>query len=255
MCVCVCIVVQLPSHVRLFATPWTVAHQASLSLTISRTLPTFMFIASEMLSSRLILWRPFLLLPSVFPSIRDFSNESSVCIRWPKYWSFNFSISPSSDYSGLISLQTDWFDLLAVQGTLRSLPAPQFKGINSLAFCLLYSPALTTVRDHWKDHSLDSTDLCQQSTVSAFQHAVQLCHRFPAKKQLSSDFVAAVTLCGDFGAQKRNSVTTSTISPFICHAGMGPDAMIFIFLIFNVKPALSLSSFTLIKRLLFTFCH
>ena len=102
-------------------TPWTAACQAFLSLTIPRNLPKFMFIALVMPSNHLILWCPLLLLPSVFPSIRDFSSDSSVHIRWPKYWSFSFSISPSSVYSGFISLKIDWFDLQAVQGTLRSL--------------------------------------------------------------------------------------------------------------------------------------
>ena len=98
-------IVQSPSHVQLFMTPWTAACQAFLSLTISRSLPKFMFIALMMPSSHLILWCPLLLLPSVFPSIRDFSSDSSVHIRWPKYWSFSFSISPSSVYSGFISLK------------------------------------------------------------------------------------------------------------------------------------------------------
>ena len=111
----------VPSHVWFFETPWAAAYQASLSLTISRSLPKFMSIASVMPSSHLILWRPLLLLPSLFPCIRDFSNESAVHIRWPKYCSFNFSISPFDEYSRLISLKIDWFDLLAVQGTLRSL--------------------------------------------------------------------------------------------------------------------------------------
>ena len=100
-------------------TPQTAADQASLSLTVSRSLPKFMTIASVMPSRHLILWHPLLLLPSVFPSIRDFSNESVVHIRWPEYWSFN--ISSSNECSGLIFLKTDWFDLFAVQGTLRSL--------------------------------------------------------------------------------------------------------------------------------------
>ena len=91
----VVVVVQLPSHVQLFATTWTAAHQASLSLTISQSLPKFMFIALVMLSNHLILWYPLFLLPLIFPSTRDFSNESSVCIKWPKYWSFSFDISPS----------------------------------------------------------------------------------------------------------------------------------------------------------------
>ena len=115
------VVVQSLSHVQFFVTPWTEALQASLSLLISWSLPKFMFIASVMPSSHLIFWHPLLLLPSIFPSIRDFSNESSVCIRWPEYWRFSLSISPSSGYSGLISLKIDWFDLLAVQGTFRSL--------------------------------------------------------------------------------------------------------------------------------------
>ena len=103
------------------ATPWTTACQASLSLTIFWSLHKFVFIALVMPSSHLILWRPLLLLPSIFPSTMDFSNEPSFRIRWPKYWSFSFSLSPSSEYSGLISLQIDWFDLLAVQETFRSL--------------------------------------------------------------------------------------------------------------------------------------
>ena len=100
--------------------PWTAARQASLSLTVSRSLPRFLFIALVMLSNHLILWLP-LLLPSIFPSIRVFSKESSVHIRWPKDWNFSFSISPSSEYSGLISLKIDWFDLLALQMIVRSL--------------------------------------------------------------------------------------------------------------------------------------
>ena len=115
------IVVQSPSRVRLFMTPWTAAHEASFSLTISQSLLKFMSIALVMPSSHLIFWCSVLLLPSIFPSIRDFSNESAVHIRWPKYWSFSFSISPSNEYSGLSSLKIDWFDLRAVQGTLRSL--------------------------------------------------------------------------------------------------------------------------------------
>ena len=113
------VIVQFPSHVWLLVTTWTAAHQASLSLTISQSLPKFMFIASVMPSSHLILWCPLLLLPSIFPRIRGSSNESAVCIRWPNYWSFGFHISPSNEYSGLISLKTDWFDL-AVQGAFRS---------------------------------------------------------------------------------------------------------------------------------------
>ena len=113
--------VQLLSRVRLFATPWTAARQASLSITISQSLLKLMSIESVMPSNHLILCHPLLLLLSIFPNIRVFSNESILCIRWPKYWSSSFSVSPSSDYSGLISFRMGWLDLLAVQGTLKIL--------------------------------------------------------------------------------------------------------------------------------------
>ena len=113
--------VQSLSCVQLFSTPWTAARQASLSITNSRSSPKLMSIESVMLSNHLILCRPLLLLPSIFPSIRVFSNQSALHIRWPKYWSFSFNISPSSEHSGLISFRMDWLDLLAVQGTLKSL--------------------------------------------------------------------------------------------------------------------------------------
>ena len=113
--------VQSFSCVRLFATPWIAARQASLSITNSWSLPKLTSIESVMPSNHLILCHPLLLLPSIFPSIRVFSNESALHIRWPKYWSFSFSISPSNEYSELISFRMDWFDLLAVQGTLQSL--------------------------------------------------------------------------------------------------------------------------------------
>ena len=112
--------VQLLSHIWLFAPPWTAARQASLSITNSQSLLTLMSIESVIPSSHLILCLP-LLLPSIFPSIRVFSNESVFHIRWPKYWSFSFSISISNEYSGLISFRMDWLDLLAIQGTLKSL--------------------------------------------------------------------------------------------------------------------------------------
>ena len=113
--------VQSLSHVRLFATPWTAARQASLSLTNSWSLLRLMSIKSVMPFNHLILCHPLLLPPSIFPSIRIFSNESALHIRWPKYWSFSFSITPFNEYSGLISFRVDWLDLLAVQGTLIML--------------------------------------------------------------------------------------------------------------------------------------
>ena len=112
--------VQSLSHVQVFATPWTTAHQASLSITNSQSSPKPMSFESVMPSNHLILYRPLLLLPSIFASIMVFSNESALCIRWPKYYSFSFNISPSNEHSGLISFRMDWLDLLAVQGTLKS---------------------------------------------------------------------------------------------------------------------------------------
>ena len=141
--------VQLFSRVRLFVTPGTAAHQASLFVTNSQSLLTLMSIESVMPSYHLILLLP----PSIFPSIRVFSNESVLRFRWPKYWSFSFSIRPSNEYSGLISFRMDWLDLLAVQGTQESSPTPQFKSINSSVFSFLYGSTLTSIHDHWKNHS------------------------------------------------------------------------------------------------------
>ena len=147
------VVIQSPSRSWLFAIPWTAERQASLSITNSRSLLKLRFIESVMPSDHLLLCRPLLLPPSLFPSIRVFSNEAALRIRWPKYWSFSFSFSPSNEYSGLIFFRIDWFDLLAVQGTLKSSPAPQLKSISVLALSLLYGPAVTYVYDYWKNHS------------------------------------------------------------------------------------------------------
>ena len=110
-------------------------------------------------SNHLILCRPLLVLPSIFPNIRVFSNESALLIRWPKHWSFSLSISPSNEHSGLISFRIDWFNLLAVQGTQESFPTPHFKSINSSVLSFLYSPTLTSIHDYWKNFNLE--DLCQ----------------------------------------------------------------------------------------------
>ena len=137
------------------AAPWTAARQASLSITNSRSSLKLTSIESVMPSSHLMLCRP-LLLPSIFPSIRVFSNELALHIRWPKYWSFSFSIIPSKEILGLISFRMDWLDLLAVQGTLKSLlQHHSSKTINSSVLSFLYSPTLTSIHDHWKNHSLD----------------------------------------------------------------------------------------------------
>ena len=131
--------VQLLSCVQFFVTPWTVACQASQSITNSRNLLKFMSIQSVMPSNHLILWHPCLLLPSIFPSIMVFSNKSVLRIRWPTYWGFSFSISPSNEYLGLISFRI----------------TPQFKSIDSSVFSLLYGPTLTSIHNYWKNHSFD----------------------------------------------------------------------------------------------------
>ena len=158
----VSISVQSLSRVQLFATPWTVARQASLSITNSQSLLKLMSIESMMPSNHLILCRPLLLTPSIFPSIRVFSSESVLHIRWPKYWSFSFSISPSNKYSGLISFRMDWLDLLAVQGALKSLlqhHSSKASVLQCSAFCTVQisHPYMTTGK---------TTALTRQTSVS-----------------------------------------------------------------------------------------
>ena len=128
--------------------------QASLSIINSQSPPKPMSIESVMPSNYLILCRPLLLLPPIPPSIRVFSKESTLHMRWPKYWSFSFSISPSNEHPGLMSFRMDWLDLLADQGTQESSPTPQFKSIRSSVLSFLYSPTLTSIHDYWKNHSL-----------------------------------------------------------------------------------------------------
>ena len=134
-----------------------------MSITISRSFLKLMSIELVMPSNHLFLCHPFLLLPSIFPSIRVFSSELALCIRWPKYWSLSFSISLCNEYSGLISFRIDCFALLA-----ECSLAPQFKSVNSSALSFLYSPTLTSIHDYWKNHSFDHMDLCWQSNLSAF---------------------------------------------------------------------------------------
>ena len=133
--------------------PWTAAHQASLSITNSWSLLKFMSVQSVMPSNHLLLCHPLLFPSSIFPSIRVFSNESVLHIRWPKYWSFSFSISPSSEYSGLISFTME--SPCSPRASQESSPTPQFKIINSSVLSFLYSPTLTSIHDYWKNHSFD----------------------------------------------------------------------------------------------------
>ena len=162
--------VQSLSQLQLFVTPWNIALQGSLSFTISWSLLKLMFIELVMPSNHLVLCHPILLLPSIFPSIRVLCNELALHIRWPNYWRFSFSISPSDKYSGLISFRTDWFwSPCSPRDSLESSLTPQFKTINSSALSLLYGPTLTSIHDHWEKkkerkqkHSFDYMGLCWQ---------------------------------------------------------------------------------------------
>ena len=137
-------------------TPWTALHQASLFITSSQSLLKLMSIELVMPSSHFILCCPLLCPPSIIPSIKVFSNESVLPIRWPKYWSFSFSISPSSEYSALITFRMDWLDLLAVpRNSQKSSPTPQFKSINSSTLSLRYGPTLTSIHNYWKNQVFD----------------------------------------------------------------------------------------------------
>ena len=136
-------------------TSWTAAHQDSLSFTISWSLLKLTSLESVMSSNHLVLCHPLLLLSSIFLSIRVFSSESVLCIRWPKYWSFSFNIYPSNDYSGLISFRIDWFDLFAVQGILKSLLQQHSSKASILWHSAFFMVQLTSIHDYWKNHSLD----------------------------------------------------------------------------------------------------
>ena len=186
--------------------------------------------------NHLILCHPLLLLPPIFPSIRVFSNELALCIKYPKYWCFSFSIYPSNEYSGLISFRIDWFDLLAVQGTLKSLLGHQNSKASILqcsAFFMvqLSHPYLTTR----ENIALTIWNLVGKVSL-CFLNAVSVSHSFSSKEQASFNFMAAITIYSDFRAHTttsppplQNKVTVSTVFPSICHEVMGPDAMIFIF--------------------------
>ena len=228
-----------------FATPWTAACQASLSFTISWSFCKL--IELMMPSNHLILCCPLLLPPSAFPSIRVFSSESALHISWPKYWSFSFSISPSNEYSGLISFRADWLDLLAVQRTLKSLL--QHHSLKaSILRCSLWSnchihtwllerPALTIRTFVGKVMSL------LFNTLSRFVMAF-----LPKSKYLLISWLQSPSTV-ILEPKKIKFLIVSIFSPSICHEVMGMDAMIYIFWMLNFKPAFSLSSFTLSRRL------
>ena len=243
--------VQLLSHIRLFASPWTEACQASPSITNSRSLLKLMSIESVMPSNHLILCHPFLLLPSVFHSIRVFCNESVLHIRWPKYWSFSFNISPSNEYSGLISFRMDWLDLLALKSLKRdsqkSSPIPQFKSsiLQHSAFFIvqLSYPYMTT----GKTIALTRQPFVGKLMSLFFNMLSRLVITFfPRGKHLLILWLqspSAVIL----DPPKIKSATVSTVSPSICHEVMGLDAMILVFWMLSFKPSFPLS-FSLSSR-------
>ena len=199
-----------------------------LSFTISWSLLKFMSIVSVMLSSHLILCQPLLLLPTVFPRIRVLANMSALCIRWPKYWSFSFNISPSNEYSRLISFSIHWLISFLSREFSRVFSSTTIQMISSSVLSLIYGTTLTSVHGYWKNHTFDYMDLCQQCDISAFQYSVSVCHSFPSKEQVSFNFMATV-ICADFGAHVKEICQCFHFSPSICHEMMGSDAMILIF--------------------------
>ena len=239
--------VQSLSDVRLFATPWTVAYQASLSFTNSRSL--LKLIKSLMQSNHLIICHTLLLLPSIPPSIRVFSSESVLHIRWPKYWSFSFSISPSNEYSGLISFRLDWLDLLAAQGTLKSLQRHSSKAsiLQCWAFYIvqLSHPHMTT----GKTVALTRWTFVGKVMSLLFSMLSWLIIAFlPRSKRLLVSWLQSSSTV-ILEPPKVKSLTVSFVSLSICHEVMGPDAMMLLFWMLRLKPTFSLSSFTFIKRL------
>ena len=222
--------IQSLSHVQLFVTPWTTTHQASLSITNSRSSLKLTSIESVMPSNHLILCRPLLLLPSIFPSIRVFSNELTLRIRWPKYWSFSFNISPSNEHPGLISFRMVWLDLHAVQGTLKSL----LQYHNSKASILQHSALFIVQLSHPYMTTGKTIALTRRTFVGKVMSLLlnmlsRLVITFlPRNKYLFISWLqspSAVIL----EPQKIKSATVSTVSPSIFHEVMGPDAMILVF--------------------------
>ena len=222
--------VQLLSHVQLFATLWTAACQASLSITNSLSLPNLKSIELVMIWNHLILCCPLLLLPSIFPNIRIFHSESAIHIRWPKYWSFSFSISPSNEYSGLISFRMNWLDLLVVQGTLKSI----FQHNTSKASVLWCSAFFIVQLSHpymttGKIIALTTQTVAGKVMSLLFNMLSRLIITFlPKSKCLLISWLqspSAVIL----EPPKIKSATASTLFPSICQEVMGPDAMILVF--------------------------
>ena len=215
------------SHDQLFVIPWTRARQASLSITNPQRLLKLISIESMMPSNHLLFSHPLIVLPSIFPSIQVFSNESAVCIRWPKYWSFSFSISPSNEYSGLISFRMDWLDLIAVQGTLKSLlqhcsSKASVARLSAFFIVQLSHPYMTTGK---------TIALTRQTFFGKVMYLVlnmlsRLVITFlPRSKCLLISWLQSPSAL----ILELQKIKSPTVSPSICHEVMGPDAIIFPF--------------------------
>ena len=240
--------VQLLSRLRLFVTPWITARQASLSITNSQSLLNPMCIELVMPSNHLILCCLLLLLPAIRPSIRAFSNESILCMTWPKYWSFSFSISPFNEHRGLISFRMDWLDLLAVQGTLKSLLQHHSSKASIFQCSAFFIVQLShTYMTTGKTIALTRWAFVGKVMSPLFNMLSRLVIPFlPRGKHLLISWLqspSAVVL----EPKKIKSDTLSTVSPSISHEVMGPDAMSLVFWMLSFKPTFSLSFFTFIK--------
>jgi len=218
------------SHVRLFATPWTAAHQASLFIINSQRLLKPMSIESVMPSNHLILCCLLLLLSSIFPSIRVFSNESVLHIRWPKYWSFSFSISPSNEYSGLISFRMDWLDLFGVQGTLKSLLQHHSSKASILRCSAFFTVQLSRpYMTIGKTIALTRRTFVGKVMSLLFNMLSRLVINFlPRSKHVLISWLQLPS-AEILEPPKIKSLIVSIVSPSICHEVMGPDAMILVF--------------------------
>ena len=229
--------------------PMTAACQASLSITNCRSLPKPITIELVMTSNHLILCRPLLLLPLIFPSIRDFSNESALWIRRPKYWSFSFNISPSNEHPGLISFRMDGLDLLAVQGTLKNL----LQHHSSKASILRHSAFFIVQLSHPYVTTGKTIALTRRTFVDKVMSLLLnmlsrlLITFLPRNQHFLISWLQSLSWM-ILEPRKIQSATVSTVSPSICHQVMGPDAMILVFWMLSCKATFSLSTFTFIKR-------
>ena len=228
------------------ATPWTAVCQASLSITNSQSLLKLVSIESVIQSNHLILCCPLLLPPSIFPNIRVFSNESALPIRWPKYWSFSLSISPSSEHPGLISFRMDWLDVLAVKGAHKSLLQHHSSKASTLLrsafFTVQFSHAYMTTR---KTIALTRGTFVDKVMSPLFNMLSRLVITFLLR---SKDLLISWLQSPSAVILEPRKINSATVSPSIYHEMMGPDAMILVFLMLNFKPTFSLSSFTFINQ-------